>query len=102
MTRKAFLLVVGPRAPRLRRGWSYPRVVLTTRQRARSSGEPDLGGLNLSDVPAVFLESGNMRNAKDAALLRSAPFRTRAARAIVAGVSRFLERSEVIRPGSSR
>jgi len=50
----------------------------------------------------VFLESGNMRNAKDAALLRSAPFRTRAARAIVAGVSRFLERSEVIRPGSSR
>ena len=29
----------------------------------------DLGGLNLSDVPAVFLEAGNMRNPADAALL---------------------------------
>jgi len=50
----------------------------------------DLGGLNLSDVPAVFLEGGNMRNAQDAALLSAKAFRDRAARSIVAGLSRFL------------
>jgi N-acetylmuramoyl-L-alanine amidase len=33
------------------------------------SERDDLGGLNLSDVPAVFLGAGNMRNASDAALL---------------------------------
>ena len=35
----------------------------------------DLGGLNRSDVPKVFLETGNMRNARDAGLLSSAAFR---------------------------
>ena len=37
----------------------------------------DLGGLNLSNVPKVFIETGNMRNATDAALLKSADFRQR-------------------------
>ena len=32
----------------------------------------DLGGLNWSTVPKVFIETGNMRNATDAALLKSA------------------------------
>lgn len=50
----------------------------------------DLGGLNLSEVPVVFLEGGNMRNAQDAALLSTTAFRARAARSIVAGLSRFL------------
>jgi N-acetylmuramoyl-L-alanine amidase len=50
----------------------------------------DLGGLNLSDVPKVFLETGNMRNASDARLLASAGFRRRAARAIEGGLTRFL------------
>ena len=50
----------------------------------------DLGGLNLSDVPVVFLEGGNMRNARDAALLMSPAFRQRAARAVVAGIAQFL------------
>lgn len=53
----------------------------------------DLGGLNLSDVPVVFLEGGNMRNAQDAALLSARAFRAQAARSIVAGLSRFLVRS---------
>jgi N-acetylmuramoyl-L-alanine amidase len=50
----------------------------------------DLGGLNLSDVPKVFLESGNMRNAQDAALLTSPAFRRQAARAIADGLARFV------------
>jgi N-acetylmuramoyl-L-alanine amidase len=52
----------------------------------------DLGGLNLSDVPKVFVETGNMQNSTDAALLKSAGFRERAARALAAGLRRFLRR----------
>jgi N-acetylmuramoyl-L-alanine amidase len=51
----------------------------------------DLGGLNLSDVPKVFIETGNMANATDAAKLESAGFRQRAARAIAQGIQRFLQ-----------
>jgi N-acetylmuramoyl-L-alanine amidase len=50
----------------------------------------DLGGLNLSDVPKVFVETGNMRNASDAALLEDPRFRERIARGIALGVARFL------------
>jgi N-acetylmuramoyl-L-alanine amidase len=52
----------------------------------------DLGGLNLSDVPKVFVETGNMRNGADARLLESASFRERIARSIAAGLTRFLSR----------
>ncbi len=52
----------------------------------------DLGGLNLSDVPKVFVETGNMRNGSDAQLLESASFRERIARSIAAGLTRFLSR----------
>ena len=52
----------------------------------------DLGGLNLSDVPKVFVETGNMRNRGDAALLESPRFRERIARSIAAGLARFLSR----------
>jgi N-acetylmuramoyl-L-alanine amidase len=58
----------------------------------------DLGGLNLSDVPKVFLESGNMRNARDAQLLKSASFRRRAARAIADGLERFVAGDGLSRP----
>ena len=34
----------------------------------------DLGGLRLSDVPKVFIETGNMRNAADARKLESRRF----------------------------
>jgi N-acetylmuramoyl-L-alanine amidase len=50
----------------------------------------DLGGLNLSTVPKVFIECGNMRNAADAAKLSSARFRQRIAEALAAGFAAFL------------
>lgn len=57
---------------------------------AALSVRSDLGGLNLSDVPKVLVETGNMRNAADAALLESPAFRQRIARALAAGLARFL------------
>jgi N-acetylmuramoyl-L-alanine amidase len=50
----------------------------------------DLGGLNLSTVPKVFIECGNMRNASDAAKLSSAAFRQRIAVALAAGLTAFV------------
>ena len=50
----------------------------------------DLGGLNLSTVPKVFIECGNMRNAGDAAKLSSAAFRQRIAAALAASFTAFL------------
>jgi N-acetylmuramoyl-L-alanine amidase len=52
----------------------------------------DLGGLNLSNVPKVFIETANMRNATDASLLESADFRQAAARALAVGLDRYLAR----------
>ena len=52
----------------------------------------DLGGLNLSNVPKVFIETGNMRNGADATLLQSAAFRQRAARGIANGIALFVSR----------
>jgi N-acetylmuramoyl-L-alanine amidase len=49
----------------------------------------DLGGLNLSTVPKVFIETGNMRNADDAALLEDATFRQKIAAGIADGLLRF-------------
>lgn len=50
----------------------------------------DLGGLNLSKVPKVFIECANMRNSADAARLTSAAFRQRIAVALAAGLTAFL------------
>ncbi|WP_107501480.1 N-acetylmuramoyl-L-alanine amidase, partial [Streptomyces viridosporus] len=50
----------------------------------------DLGGLNLSTVPKVFVECGNMRDSKDAALLTSGAWRQKAARGISDGIVSFL------------
>ncbi|MFD9462163.1 N-acetylmuramoyl-L-alanine amidase [Streptomyces sp. NPDC060027] len=50
----------------------------------------DLGGLNLSTVPKVFIECGNMRDTKDAALLTSSAWRQKAARGISEGIVSFL------------
>jgi N-acetylmuramoyl-L-alanine amidase len=50
----------------------------------------DLGGLNLSTVPKVFIECGNMRNATDAAKLTNPAFRARIAAALAAGFTAFL------------
>ncbi|MGW5210178.1 N-acetylmuramoyl-L-alanine amidase [Streptomyces sp. NPDC004051] len=50
----------------------------------------DLGGLNLSTVPKVFVECGNMRDSKDAALLTSGAWRQKAAQGISEGIVGFL------------
>lgn len=50
----------------------------------------DLGGLNLSTVPKVFIECGNMRDAKDEALLTSGAWRQKAAQGISDGIVSFL------------
>ncbi|HEX9359470.1 MAG TPA: N-acetylmuramoyl-L-alanine amidase, partial [Streptosporangiaceae bacterium] len=52
----------------------------------------DLGGLNLSTVPKVFIECGNMPNVGDAARLTSPRFRERVAVALEAGFTAFLDR----------
>lgn len=50
----------------------------------------DLGGLNLSTRPKVFIECGNMRDAKDAAQLTSPEWRQKAAQGIANGIVGFL------------
>ena len=71
---------------------------------AHSTGEPfanyvaqqglvargDLGGLNLSRVPKVFIECANMRNASDALHVQDPAWRQQAAEGIVAGLTRYL------------
>ncbi|GLZ09145.1 N-acetylmuramoyl-L-alanine amidase [Actinomadura sp. NBRC 104412] len=52
----------------------------------------DLGGLNLSKVPKVFIECGNMRNSSDAAKMRSAAFRQRMAESLANGFAAYLAR----------
>jgi len=52
----------------------------------------DLAGLNLTTVPKVLIECGNMRNATDAALLSSSGFQRRAAAALDAAIVAFVER----------
>jgi N-acetylmuramoyl-L-alanine amidase len=48
------------------------------------------GGTDLSRVPKIFIETGNMRNRTDAALLESPAFRQRAADGIASGITRFV------------
>ncbi|MEV0379311.1 N-acetylmuramoyl-L-alanine amidase [Nonomuraea sp. NPDC050643] len=50
----------------------------------------DLGGLNLSKRPAIFIECGNMRNPGDAAKMSDAAFRKRMAAALANGIKRYL------------
>ncbi len=50
----------------------------------------DLGGLNLSRIPKVFIECGNMRNSIDAASMKDPTFRQRAAMAIADSMKSFL------------
>ena len=50
----------------------------------------DLGGINLSTVPKVFVECANMRNATDAALLTSPAWQKQVADALAQGITEFL------------
>ncbi len=58
--------------------------------RAGLDARSDLGGLNLSDVPKVLVETGNMRNAADARRLESAAYRQSEAEALARGLEAFL------------
>jgi N-acetylmuramoyl-L-alanine amidase len=51
----------------------------------------NLAGLNLTTVPKVLIECGNMRNATDAALLVTASFQRLAAKAIASAITNFLQ-----------
>jgi N-acetylmuramoyl-L-alanine amidase len=53
-------------------------------------GRTDLAGLNLAEYPAVLVETGNMRNADEAAQMETAEGRQRYADAITAGIVAFL------------
>jgi N-acetylmuramoyl-L-alanine amidase len=50
----------------------------------------DLAGLNLTRVPKVLIECGNMRNATDASLLVSGRFQRQVAGVLTAAIIRFL------------
>jgi N-acetylmuramoyl-L-alanine amidase len=50
----------------------------------------DLAGLNLTTVPKILIECGNMRNAVDAGLLTSSTFQRQLARAFAAAITLFL------------
>lgn len=50
----------------------------------------DLAGLNLTTVPKVLIECGNMRNVTDAALLVQPSFQRKIAKALAAAIVRFL------------
>ena len=52
----------------------------------------DLAGLNLTTVPKVLIESGNMVNSTDAALLTSPRFQRQFAAALLAAVLAFLHK----------
>ena len=50
----------------------------------------DLAGLNLTRVPKVLIECGNMRNATDARMMITAGFQRRAAAGMAAAITQFL------------
>jgi N-acetylmuramoyl-L-alanine amidase len=50
----------------------------------------DLAGLNLTTVPKVLIECGNMRNSTDASLLVTASFQRAAAHALAVAITTFL------------
>jgi N-acetylmuramoyl-L-alanine amidase len=52
----------------------------------------DLAGLNLTTEPKVLIESGNMVNATDAALLTSPRFQRQFAAALLAAILEFLHK----------
>ncbi|WP_433246892.1 N-acetylmuramoyl-L-alanine amidase [Streptosporangium sp. CA-135522] len=51
----------------------------------------DLGGLNLSTVPKIFVECGNMRNAGDAAKFQDPAFRQKMALSLADGMQNYLK-----------
>jgi len=50
----------------------------------------DLAGLNLTTVPKVLIECGNMRNTNDARLMKDSAWQQRAAQQIAQAITKFL------------
>jgi N-acetylmuramoyl-L-alanine amidase len=50
----------------------------------------DLAGLNLTTVPKILIECGNMRNSTDARMLVTAGFQKQVAKALASAIVRFL------------
>jgi N-acetylmuramoyl-L-alanine amidase len=71
-----------------RAGTGLPYATYTGRNGLQT--RTDLGGLNLSTRPAVFIECGNMANRGDAARMSDGRFRERMAVALAAGVRKYL------------
>jgi N-acetylmuramoyl-L-alanine amidase len=83
---------------------SSKRLAVTTRDALQAAGVPvstyvgsrgldfrgDLGTLNLSDVPTVMVELGNMRNPRDARRMTTADGRATYATALVRATRHFL------------
>ena len=57
-------------------------------------GRADLAGLNLADYPAVLVETGNMRNADEAAAMEAPEGRQRYADAVTAGIVAYLTQKQ--------
>ena len=55
----------------------------------------DLGGLDLSTVPKVLIECGNMQNPGDASVMESANWRQLAAQGLADGITAFLVQREL-------
>jgi N-acetylmuramoyl-L-alanine amidase len=53
-------------------------------------GRADLAGLNLAQYPSILIETGNMKNADEAAVLTSADGRARYASAVTRGIAAYL------------
>lgn len=56
-------------------------------------GRADLAGLNFADVPAVLVETGNMRNPDEATVMETPEGRQRYADAITEGIVAFLSQT---------
>ena len=73
-----------------RRGTGQPLATYAGTTTGGLVARSDLGGLNLSTVPKVFIECGNMRNAADARRMTSPDWRQHAAVALAAGITSYL------------
>lgn len=94
--------VKGQSAKMRRESWRLGKSIRTALKRQGPNGyanywgraglvyRDDLGGLNLSKVPKVFVEAGNMGSSRDAAILESPEGRQAEAAAIAAGILRYL------------
>jgi len=76
----------------MRRGMVSGGIPLSNYIRRGWSVRGDQGTLNMSDIPTIIVETGNMRNARDAALEVSSAGQRRYAYALLRGIRLYLRR----------